>query len=264
MLAAKGALQWDFPGSAVSIPDFKFNEEPFQEALSDFIHQASSESITKFAAVTRKAAAKIPEIRDTSDPALVSSLLMTILEANGAEIAVTSLRKRIRDSVNFDNARKPWRRSAFYLVIRIAVQRYLSHHMGPEHGRLHYKTIMCLLHAQLLEDVLKKIPLEAAFFLRQKLGRRLAKLNSDVQNVNESSTTRQFCTLLSLDYSFETILATTGAFLKKVWRNHRQSRERIIPHLRSRARAHEFRLRLVNSHTILRSVLDECNARPRP
>ncbi|EFQ90317.1 hypothetical protein PTT_13180 [Pyrenophora teres f. teres 0-1] len=263
VLAAKGALQWDFPGSAVSIPESTFNEEPFQEALSTFIHQASTEFVTKFAAVTWKAAAKIPEIRDTSDPALISGLLMTILEANGTEVAMTRLRKRIRDSVIFDNARKPWRRSAFYLVLRVAVQRYLYHHMGAEYGRLHYKTIMSVLHAQLLEEVLKKVPLEAAFFLRQKLGRRLAKLNSDTKHVNES-TTRQFHTLLSLDYIFGNILATTGAYLKSVWRNHRQSKERMIPYLRSRAMAHEFRLRLMNSGKVLRSVLTDHNARPIP
>ncbi|KAA8623344.1 DUF3638 multi-domain protein [Pyrenophora tritici-repentis] len=264
VLAAKGALQWDFPGSAVSIPESKFNEEPFQEALSTFIHQASTELVTKFAAVTWKAAAKVPEIRDTSDPALISGLLMTILEANGTQTVVTRLRKRVRDSVVFDNARKPWRRSAFYLVLRVAVQRHLYHHMGAEYGRLHYKTIMSILHAQLLEEVLKKIPLEAAFFLRQKLGRRLAKLNSDTKHVNESTTTRQFHTLFSLDNFFGNTLATTGGYLKNVWRTHRQSKERMIPYLRSRAKPDEFRLRLLNSGKILRSVLTDHNSRPIP
>ncbi|RMZ67587.1 p-loop containing nucleoside triphosphate hydrolase [Pyrenophora seminiperda CCB06] len=264
VLAAKGALQWDFPGSAVSIPESTFNEEHFQDALSIFIHQASSESVTRFAAIIWKAAAKIPEIRDTSDPALISGLLMTILEANGTEIAVTRLRKHIRDSVIFDNSRKPWRRSAFYLVIRAAVQRHLYHHMGSEHGRLHYKTIMCILHTQLLEDVLKKIPLEAAFSLRQKLGRRLAKLESDVRHVNESSTGRKFRILSSLEDNFRAALVTTGAYLRRVWQNHRQSRERIVPLLRSRANPQETRLPLNNSGQMLRGVLTEHNTRPRP
>jgi hypothetical protein len=95
------------PGCAVSVPASKFYEEAFQEALATFIEQASSEPVTKFAAITWKAAATIPEIRDTSDPALISGLLMTILEANGTAVSVPCLRKRVRDTVVFDNARTP-------------------------------------------------------------------------------------------------------------------------------------------------------------
>ncbi|KAL1792497.1 hypothetical protein ACET3X_009004 [Alternaria dauci] len=259
VLAAKGALQWDFPGCAVSVPASKFHEEAFQEALATFIEQASSESVTKFAAVTWKAAATIPEIRDTSDPALISGLLMAILEANGTAVSVPCLRKRVRDTVVFDNALRPWRRSAFYLVLRVAVQRYLYHHLGAEVGRLYYKTLMCLLHAQLLENVLKRIPLDAVFSFRQKLGRRLAKLTSDVHGASRSSTGRCTNLLSSFEGSFETILATTGGYLKRVWRNHRESRERSIPLLRQFAHPREFQLRMTNSGRFLRDVL---SARP--
>jgi len=247
------------PGCAVSVPASKFYEEAFQEALATFIEQASSEPVTKFAAITWKAAATIPEIRDTSDPALISGLLMTILEANGTAVSVPCLRKRVRDTVVFDNARTPWRRSAFYLVLRVAVQRYLYYHLGAEVGRLYYKTLMCLLHAQLLENILKRIPLDAVFSFRQKLGRRLAKLASDVHGANRSSTGRYANLLLSFESSFETTLATTGGYLKRVWRTHRESRERSIPLLRQYALPHEFHLRMKNSGRFLRGVL---SARP--
>jgi hypothetical protein len=246
------------------VPLSTFNELPFRESLATFIEQASTESISKFAAVTWKAAATIPEIRDTSDPAIISGLLMTILEANGAEVAVPLLRKRVRDTVVFDDARKPWRRSSFYLVLRVAVQRYLYDRLGAELGSLYYKTTTCLLHAQLLEDALKRIPLEKAFFLRQKLGRRLAKLASDIHNANPISMGGHFRVMLSLQPSFEATLATTGGYLKAVWRNHRQSRERLVPVLRSRAESHEFKLRLVNSGMKLRGVLAEHMSLSRP
>lgn len=189
---------------------------------------------------------------------------MTILEANGAAVAVALLRKRVRDTVTFDNARTPWRRSAFYLVLRVAVQRYLYHHLGAEVGRLHFKTLMCLLHAQLLEDVLKKTPLDAAFSLRQKLGRRLAKLTSDVHGADRSACNRYSNLMLSLGGSFESSLATTGGYLKQVWRTHRQSRERYIPKLRQHAHPHEFQLRLMNSGIFLKGVLVEHGYSPRP
>lgn len=243
------------PGCAVSVPASKFYEEAFQEALAIFIEQASSESVTKFAAVTWKAAATIPEIRDTSDPALISGLLMTILEANGAAVSVPRLRKRVRDTVIFDNARTPWRRSAFYLALRVAVQRYLYRYLGAETGRLYYKTLMCLLHAQLLEDVLKRIPLDAAFSLRQKLGRRLAKITSDMHSANTSAPGRYPNLILSLEGGFESILATTGGYLRQVWKTHKQSRERFIPNLRQYAHPHEFKLRLMNSGRFLKGIL---------
>jgi hypothetical protein len=80
---------------------------------------------------------------------------MTVLEAIGDEVAVPQLRKRVRDIVVFDDARKPWRRSSFSLVLRVAVQRYLYDRLGAELGRLYYKMTMCLLRTQLLQDVLK-------------------------------------------------------------------------------------------------------------
>ncbi|KNG50865.1 hypothetical protein TW65_01843 [Stemphylium lycopersici] len=264
VLATKGALQWDFPGSAVSVPESTFNEVPFRDALATFIEQASSEYVTKFAAVTWKAAATIPEIRDTSNPAIVSGLLLSILEANGAAIQVPRLQKRVRDTATFNDALKPWRRSPFYLVLRVAAQRYLYHHMGAVRGRHYYKTLMCLVHAQLLEDGLRRLPLEAAYFLRQKLGRRLAKLSADIRDTGTSSTGGQSHIQQYLERNFEGMLATTGAYLKQVWRNHRQSRERYIPILRQFANLDEFRLRLTNSGRVLRDVLVEHASLPRP
>ncbi|KAF1941022.1 hypothetical protein EJ02DRAFT_423478 [Clathrospora elynae] len=256
VLESRSALQWDFPGWAIAMPLATFNEESFQEGLAAFMEQASTERITRFAAVTWKASAKIPEIRDTSDPALISGLLMTILEANGAEFTVPRVRKRVRDTVTFDNARKPWRRSAFYLVLRVAMQRYLYAQLGAEVGRHYYKTIMCLVLVQLLEDVLKRIPLEAALFLRQKLGRRLAKLESDAHNAGRLAKDTYYSMLESLKYvcNFEATLATTGGYLKKVWRNYRQRSERYIPILHRHAGSHELRLRMNNSGRTLREV----------
>ncbi|KAF2848356.1 hypothetical protein T440DRAFT_509489 [Plenodomus tracheiphilus IPT5] len=131
VLASLDALLWDFPGCAVSIPWTIFSTNSFQQALAIFIEQASTERVSKFCAVTRKASATISEIRDTSDPALISRLLMTILEGNGTAESVPVLRKRVRDSVAFYNARKPWRWSAFYLTLRVAVQRYFYRRLGP-------------------------------------------------------------------------------------------------------------------------------------
>lgn len=174
------------------------------------MQQASTEYITKFSSITYKAAAPLPEIRNTSDPALVTGLLMTILEANGATTAVPTLRKRVRDTVMFDQAYKPWRRSSFYLTVRVAIQRQLYKIFGADIGRLYYKTIMCLMLQKFLEDVLKRIPFESVHFLRQKLGRRLAKLASDRATIASNIEPSITSTFNFLEPSFERTLGSTG------------------------------------------------------
>ncbi|KAF1848960.1 uncharacterized protein K460DRAFT_404218 [Cucurbitaria berberidis CBS 394.84] len=255
VLATKNALLWDFPGCAVSIPYETFSEDSFQESLAAFMEQASTEYIAKFASTTCKAAASLPEIRDTSDPAIVSGLLMTLLEANGNAIQVPILRKRVRDTVSFDKARKPWRRSPFYLVIRVAMQRYLYRLFGADIGRLHYKFTMCLFLSQFLEEVLKRIPFEASFYLRQKLGRRLAKIDSDADQATETTRKTYVHLVRSLEPGFNGIISTTGGYLKSVWRNHKQACERKVPLLRRHAYPTELNLRLTNSAKLLRGVL---------
>ncbi|KAJ4372947.1 hypothetical protein N0V83_003238 [Neocucurbitaria cava] len=255
VLATENALLWDFPGCAVSVSSETFAEHSFQESLAAFVEQASSELVTKFATVTCKAAATLPEIRDTADPTLVSGLLMTILEANGHVVHVPVLRKRVHDTVCFDRARKPWRRSPFYLVVRVGVQRYLYKLLGPEIGRLYYKCIMGKLLSQLLEEGLKQIPFEATLHLRQKLGRRLAKLDSDTDRASEPAKKAYDHLLRSLESDFDGILSTTGGYLKSVWRNHRTRHERRIPLLRRQAEDSELHLRLANSGKLLHAIM---------
>ncbi|KAH9875702.1 hypothetical protein IAQ61_003166 [Plenodomus lingam] len=254
VLASPAALLWDFPGCAVSVPWTIFSIGSFQEALAIFLEQASTERVSKFAAVTRKASAMIPEIRNTSDPALISGLLMTILEGHGTAESVPVLRKRVRDSVLFDDARKPWRRSAFYLAIRVAVQRYLYRQLGPIIGRVYYKVFICILLEELLEDALHRVSPEIAHHLRQKLGRRLAKLESDASS-SDSTTKITYSNLMrALKGNFEATLRSTGALLKNRWQSYLQSREPMLPTLRLRAYDTEFHLCLRNSGSKLRSM----------
>ncbi|KAH7082745.1 hypothetical protein BKA63DRAFT_433265 [Paraphoma chrysanthemicola] len=179
VLATEDALEWDFPGQAVAIPYKVFSGEDFQHSLSKFLQQASLESIKEFSAVTYKACAPLPEIRDTPHPTLITRVLMTILEVNGSIHDTTLLRKRVRDTVSFYKAHKPWRRSALYLVLRVAVQRHLYQLLGVDKGRMYFKIIMCIFLSNMLHDGIHVLQDEALHALRQKIGRRLAKLELD-------------------------------------------------------------------------------------
>jgi hypothetical protein len=124
--------------------------------------------------------------------------------------------------VSFDKAHKPWRRSAFYLVLRIGIQRHLYQIMGVEKGRLYYKEIMCIFLSQLLDDALYVIPDESTHFLCQKLGRRLVKLeldcyrgSNDVKKLHQ----RVFHKLRSV---MEKSIYTATRTLESRWEDHKR------------------------------------------
>lgn len=62
-------------------------------------------------------------------------MLMTLLETLGARVGPPQLRKRIHD-VYWNDAERPWRRSAFWLVLRVRIQRILCIKSSAESGRV--------------------------------------------------------------------------------------------------------------------------------
>lgn len=189
VLAAQGALQRQFPSRAVAIPSHVFEDELFQETLAEFLQKASLEPVKQYAATTLKAGSQAYESRDTSSPAIIGQLLITMLEAVGRKHPSMLTRKRVRDEVCWgDGAETPWRRSATWLVLRVGIQRTLCSLLGP-HGAIHYKFFMCYLHSTLCHKLATEpsspTPADRLAFARTKLARRIAKMEE--QNVPCSS-----------------------------------------------------------------------------
>jgi len=177
VLAATSALQWDFPNSAVAIPYSVFAQASFQDSLASFLEQASTESIKRFAAHSTKAGSLAFESRETVDPSLITQMLMTLLEVNGHRTQPLIIRKRVRDEVYWtDGAENPWRRSPLWLIVRVALQRFLIILHGSPMGRAHYKFLLCVLFRNLIEEAPADIDPDLYSFLQAKLARRLAKL----------------------------------------------------------------------------------------
>lgn len=176
---ASTTLLWDFPGTTVAIPKAIFSEPSFQNELAGFLDQASTESVKQFGAQTIKSGTVVFEARDTCDPSLITQVLMTLLEGNGAQIKSNILQKRVRDEVCFIRGDKPWRRSPFWLVLRVGVQRYLATIFRPEIGRVYYKYLVCLMLLHFMDDSERFLEQESLDFLKTKLCRRLAKLQSE-------------------------------------------------------------------------------------
>lgn len=126
ILASSGPLLWNFSTSVVVIPAKTFGDDPFQGQLTVFLEQASVESIKQFAAVALKAGVDVYESRDTMKSSLITQMLMALLKANGRRISTTTLRKRVRDDVCWNDSKKSWKRSSLWLAIRIDKMRILS------------------------------------------------------------------------------------------------------------------------------------------
>jgi hypothetical protein len=257
-LECKGALQWSFPGSAVSIPISVFENESFKDELVTFLEKASIESIKRFAAHTKKAGSMAFEPRDTVEPTLITQMLTSLLEANGNRTFPPLLKKRVRDDVSWDHSGpKPWRRSPFWLVLRVAVHRYLCNSLGGEVGRIYYKFIICVLLFNLLKDCLPLLDLELSFFLNVKVCRRLAKLEAErsaasghIRNIFDS----MFATLGS-DFRMTADIATET--IEQDWEAFKASIKRPIKKLPKHADPLHLRLSLPNSGRLLNRILDE-------
>jgi len=106
-----------------------------------------------------KAGSKAYESRDTGHPALIGDLLMALLEANGNLHASPITEKHVRDDVVWaEGAELPWRRSATWLVLRVALQRMLSFSLGGPSGLLMYKLFIAFFLSTIRETPLAATP----------------------------------------------------------------------------------------------------------
>ncbi|KAI0848819.1 hypothetical protein F5Y00DRAFT_270020 [Daldinia vernicosa] len=247
---ASQTLSWTFPGTAVLIPSSVFYSDTFLESLSAFLEQASVESAQKFSEYSKKAGRALAEERGTPDPALITSLLTAILEANGKRISPTLLRKRVRDDVCWFSA-VPWRRLPYWLVLRVAISRYLAMMLGGAHGRIHYKFLMCVIHGMILNDTRDVIPLEDQAFLKAKLCRRLFKLDRD--RLEQPQAVQNSYTLLTtaLTPRFNRVLDATAARINSAWEQEKKTTARPILPLPRKANRQEQLLSLTSSRLYL-------------
>ncbi|KAF2186028.1 hypothetical protein K469DRAFT_664515 [Zopfia rhizophila CBS 207.26] len=257
VIASKNALEWDFPGCAVSVSYRQYSDPSFQEQLATFLEKASIEPVKRFAAKTYKAGSSITEIRNTNSPMLITEMLMTLLEANGRPHFPPLLRKRVRDNVSWNDAHKPWRRMPFWLILRVAVQRQLYSLLGEETGRAHYKFLMVLFLARFLDNVLHIIPHEASEALKTKLGRRLAKLESERERATTKSRAVYDHLFQHMRPLFSKIMAGASGYLLREWEKFKKNICRPITLLPKRADESDLVLRLPTSGHFLDFILSK-------
>ena len=181
VLAAKGALTRRFPAHAVSVPLKVFDDPKFQHELADKLSKLDVEEIQEMMPQSHKAGKKMGEIRDTTDPSLVTEMLMAILASLGEPSICQQIQKRTRDDVLWNNCLSPWRRSALWLAIRVAIQTTLTNALGSEEGSSEYKNFMVFLITEIASQAsVAKLPEDLCQVVITKVARRASKLGSKI------------------------------------------------------------------------------------
>ncbi|PBP16318.1 hypothetical protein BUE80_DR012981 [Diplocarpon rosae] len=255
VLAAKGPLQWDFPGNSVAIPIATFDDPKFQDQLATLLERASSESVKCFAAAVFKDGSCEYESRDTVDPALVAQILMSILVGiGGRRIYPKLLRKHVRDEVSWNNGgEKPWRRAPFWLALRVAAQRHFIITSGAEEGHIQYKFLICMVISQLIDDCTLTVSLESLQHLKVKLCRRMVKLENDKSRASPQTMLKYQELLVASRSIFKKSISSATQHIENSWDRFKKLSERKILKMPMRAVGDHLSLR--HSRDYLRAVL---------
>jgi hypothetical protein len=254
VLASDRALVWDFPDRVAQIPYIEFQKSTFQEALADFLEKGSMESLRCFQVRTVKSQTSIVESRDTTSPALLTDVLIPLLESIGSTtgISFTRLRKRVRDDVVIKAAELPWRRLPFWLVLRVGIQRQLQLSLGNDAGRACYKFLVTTLLLELLSECPSQLSPELTLMLRAKICRCLAKLELEKSN----SPDIYGILFTSTGSLFKETLVQTTKSVNLAWEKFKRDTTRRVPMLPDRADQQSQLLTLPNSNRYLQGVLD--------
>lgn len=232
VLATEGALLWEFPGRAVEVPIEEFVKA--SDSLATFLDQANREALADVLARSHKANISVVETRDTTDPALIVQMLLPLFEAVGSAADIDRFRKRIRDDVNIDNGKSPWRRLPLWLVLRVAIQRQLSLTHGDVTGRACYKFLISTMLAQFLQECAGRLAPELTMLLKAKLCRRLAKLENE--RVGCKTTCNVYESMFdTLGQYLESIIVNVTREMETKWTTFKEAATKSVPLLPQRA-----------------------------
>ncbi|PVH70609.1 hypothetical protein DL98DRAFT_472494 [Cadophora sp. DSE1049] len=267
VMGTQGRLRRCFPGPAIALAYERMSDSYFREALAQVLTSLDSNTAPEVYKVVSKAQSHNIEIRETVHPKFVTELLTGVLRGIGQPYEANRFWKRTRDDVVFGNALKPWRRSPFWLLLRVALQTNLVAD-GSDHSD--YKSFMIFFMAYILQLALhRSVPSEKLFFMAAKIGRRTQKLGLGDQQtglhyvqgvvdaVHQELAKRWHSIERSLDplglckawqgaqLSFhsdtELSLLTLKAYLDRIWTRTKitASTEELVPICQTRTGLHE-------------------------
>ncbi|KAI1337558.1 hypothetical protein F5Y15DRAFT_147782 [Xylariaceae sp. FL0016] len=180
VMSIKGRLIRSFPGSAVAIPLCEFEKTDLQDTIAKTLEKMSFQGVHGTKPEIRKAGDTHGEIRDTTDPKMVTQLLLAFLISIGKPIGVQAIQKKTRDDVLWKNAKLPWHRSPMWLLLRVSLHLHFSRRQDAAKVSMDtYKDFMVFFATYVLDRSLEhKLSCELLFVLSAKLSRRSLKMTS--------------------------------------------------------------------------------------
>ncbi|EEU36845.1 uncharacterized protein NECHADRAFT_94047 [Fusarium vanettenii 77-13-4] len=178
--STRGRLVRRFPATATEMSLNDFQDEGFQSALIKTLVKMSFQTAPDTRPTARKAGQDHTEERDSTNPRIVTELLTSILAAVGKHVSVQGICKNTRQEISWRQSRLPWRRSAVWLLIRVALQLTMSR-QSDDSDRT-YKDFMVYLMAQVLDAAdHPSTPTYALHTMITKVSGRLCKLENPGQ-----------------------------------------------------------------------------------
>ncbi|KAJ5260588.1 hypothetical protein N7478_012193 [Penicillium angulare] len=177
VITTVGRLVRAFPGPGIALDMADLDKPGLLDAIGFTLALMSHQPVAGMKPKIKKANQKHDEDRDTTDPKMITGFFMSILRPLSVDIDATQIRKHTREEVMWRDSRSPWRRSAFWLFLRVALQLILSRSSIDVRGASLYKEFMIFFLCGVLKRVPDTTPGETIFIMNAKITRRLIKLN---------------------------------------------------------------------------------------
>ncbi|OKL58449.1 hypothetical protein UA08_06149 [Talaromyces atroroseus] len=173
-----GRLQRQFPGPAFAMDRNTFEESTLQHTIAQTLSRMSCQSVAGTTPKVRKAGQLHEETRDTTKPSMVTELFVTFLRPQCHVLENIQIQKNTREEVLWSKTRMPWRRSSFWLLIRVLLQLILQRLCVDEGLTTElYKHFMVFYMSMILQSSSEKIETEEKYIMTAKITRRLRKLD---------------------------------------------------------------------------------------
>ncbi|CAK3844903.1 Hypothetical predicted protein [Lecanosticta acicola] len=173
--AAQGRLVRTFPATAVSIAASTLRDADFASSIAHTLSTMSQQAVPGMQPMSKKAGSMHEEDRDTTSPAIISELFFSILRGVGLPHSSSTVSKNTREEVLWTDARRPWRRSPTWLLIRVALHLVISRSADGSHYL--YKKVVAFILSQVLDSCTALgLPSELYYAMSAKIDRRRQKL----------------------------------------------------------------------------------------
>ncbi|MCJ1310407.1 hypothetical protein MMC25_004071 [Agyrium rufum] len=178
VMGCKGRLQRFFPGPAIQVAEGRMLDPSFSAELCSTLGNLYRNTPAEAMPTSFKSGKEVYEPRDTIHPMFVTEMLSGILRAVGDIAEVQRFQKNTRDDVLWDHDYLPWRRSANWLLIRVALQATLLEGVQIVNQHHNYKAFMIFFMSRILvKSTSHRLASETLFTMSAKIVRRLMKLD---------------------------------------------------------------------------------------